>query len=972
MQASTAKMAQAIAGLNVPTQSTRQALAGIAAPMPAATAAVVAGASKMEGAAEDVGAAWSDVTGEIEEVATESKGSFATMRDSSKAAFTSVRSDMKAAEGDLGALGAAVDSVDFGDTLAAKIGAAAGVAAATAQTVMASISDDLKSWAEHYIVMRAAKAVAASAGEALASLYLVYKASDFLVGLVTGASYKSENIDAVIALNNQVKSLQGSLKVSAQEAHAYADAMARLGVESGDVVSVHEGVEKAVRDNTDELDRLGIKYKDANGVLLTHEQILGNVKSKLDEYADGYDRTAAASAIGVGSYAKVNAALQVNAAELEKSKARLDEYQLAIGPDTQAAVAAYEQAMRDFNNESQLTAQGFKRAIADSIMPILTDLAVSLKDGFPFAVRAFRGSVATVTSLFYGLQMSASMAVRVISGAVDGLTSVFAGMGRAAAAALRGDFSGAGDAIKAGIAGAGDAASATFDKMVADATIAQKRIGMAWGQDDRTQSLGEARSADTKARSGKAWVAASKPKEEKPSKPEHAGAEQSQMPEFEAELAKRKVAIERAGLEEDQIRHMSKEAELSYWRDVQQMAGLSLKDKAGAAKKAAEVELAGIKEGFDFKIATLNAEGAHYRSNMEERLRIEREIQSHYAEGTKERADSERKIVEIQRAAAEQEKQIVAQKEAAKRNAQLGTIALAEQAMQQAQQLGLMDNQKALTLQQQFEDQRYQIALSGLQQRLAAAELDPDRNPVEIGQVHAEIEALEQQHQMRMGQIKGALQSDQLSPVLSLAQGMQQSFATAIDGILSKTMNLRQAMTTIWKGISSGIIGEIAKILAKKAAAWAVEKAMAVAGIGVKAAEAGAGAAASQAAIPIVGPGMALAAMATVMAGVVGLKGSIASASGGFDIPGNINPLTQLHKKEMVLPERHAETIRRLGALGDQAMDGGDAAAPALPPVAVTYNDHSGRLTPEDIRRNSNVIGDIVNQQMRDNRIKPR
>lgn len=970
MQASTAKMAQAIAGLNVPTQSTRQALAGIAAPVPAATAAVVAGASKMEGAAEDAGAAWSDVTGEIEEVATESKGSFATMRDSSKAAFTSVRSDMKAAEGDLGALGAAVDSVDFGDTLAAKIGAAAGVAAATAQTVMASISDDLKSWSEHYIVMRAAKAVAASAGEALASLYLVYKASDFLVGLVTGASYKSENIDALIALNNQVKSLQGSLKVSAQEAHAYADAMARLGVDSGDVVSVHEGIEKAVRDNTDELDRLGVKYKDANGVLLTHEQILGNVKSKLDEYADGYDRTAAASAIGVGSYAKVNAALQVNAAELEKSKARLDEYQLAIGPETQAAVAAYEQAMRDFNNESQLTAQGFKRAIADSIMPILTDLAVSLKDGFPFAVRAFRGSVATVTSLFYGLQMSASMAVRAISGAVDGLTSVFAGMGRAAAAALRGDFSGAGDAIKAGIAGAGDAASDTFDKMVADAMIAQKRIGMAWGQDDRTQSLGEARGADTKVRSGKAWVA--KPKEEKPAKPEHTGAEQSQMPEFEAELAKRKVAIERAGLEEDQIRHMSKEAELSYWQDVQKMAGLSLKDKAGAAKKAAEVELAGIKEGFDFKIATLNAEGAHYRSNMEERLRIEREIQSHYAEGTKERADSERKIVEIQRAAAEQEKQIVAQKEAAKRNAQLGTIALAEQAMQQAQQLGLVDNAKALGMQQQFEDQRYQIALAGLQQRLAAAESDPDRNPVEIGQVHAEIEALEQQHQMRMGQIKGALRSDQLSPVVSLAQGMQQSFATAIDGILSKTMSLRQAMVTIWKGISSGIIGEIAKILAKKAAAWAVEKAMAVAGIGVKAAEAGAGAAASQAAIPIVGPGMALAAMAAVMAGVIGLQGSIASASGGFDIPGNINPITQLHKKEMVLPERHAETIRRLGALGDQAMDGGGAAAPALPPVAVTYNDHSGRLTPEDIRRNSNVIGDIVNQQMRDNRIKPR
>jgi len=121
----------------------------------------------------------------------------------------------------------------------------------------------------------------------------------------------------------------------------------------------------------------------------------------------------------------------------------------------------------------------------------------------------------------------------------------------------------------------------------------------------------------------------------------------------------------------------------------------------------------------------------------------------------------------------------------------------------------------------------------------------------------------------------------------------------------------------------------MANIMAKRLTMWAAEKTFTMLGIGADAAKAGSGAASSVASVHYVGPILAIAAMAAVFAGVMGMKSNVPSAAGGFDIPGNINPITQLHANEMVLPAKHADVIRALA-------DGGDALqAPAQPPVHI-------------------------------------
>lgn len=56
-------------------------------------------------------------------------------------------------------------------------------------------------------------------------------------------------------------------------------------------------------------------------------------------------------------------------------------------------------------------------------------------------------------------------------------------------------------------------------------------------------------------------------------------------------------------------------------------------------------------------------------------------------------------------------------------------------------------------------------------------------------------------------------------------------------------------------------------------------------------------------------------------AGMVAAQ-AIASAEGGYDIPGGVNPMTQLHEKEMVLPKAQAEVIRGLASNGGRSSSG--------------------------------------------------
>lgn len=107
-----------------------------------------------------------------------------------------------------------------------------------------------------------------------------------------------------------------------------------------------------------------------------------------------------------------------------------------------------------------------------------------------------------------------------------------------------------------------------------------------------------------------------------------------------------------------------------------------------------------------------------------------------------------------------------------------------------------------------------------------------------------------------------------------------------------------------------------------------LKAAEAIKGIMMSAWEAMAGAFKAMVAIPYIGPILAVGAGAAAFGLVAGLAGKIKSARGGYDIPSGVNPVTQLHEEEMVLPSQHANTIREMGkAMRSGASFGAAAAA---------------------------------------------
>ncbi|WP_395007283.1 hypothetical protein [Undibacterium sp.] len=390
-------------------------------------------------------------------------------------------------------LGMAADNVKF-DKLSSNLNKELSKAAGEIYSFGATVSEEINSTVKGIGIGLAIGIVSASAAAVYGAYKIISGTFSFIAGLLNGESYQSDNIDSLIEANKAVLSIKESLGLSVLEAQALGDAVSRLGITS-DVESTFNSAQTAMRRNRDELERLSVAYKDSNGNLLENSKFLENVKRKLDEYKEGTDRAMAATAIGAGSYKQVTDALQVTDAQLEISAARLGDYQLLISEDTQTAVDKYSKAMAEFENETKLTSRGFSNAIATSIMPALTDLAIFFKDGFPFVVRAFRGSLATITALLYGLKTSFNVVYESIAGSVSALGSVIAGLGAAVVAVFSGEgFGKAGEAISKGLENAKGKLGKTGDDIVAQARKNRDAIALAYGLDSlETQSIAGAR-----------------------------------------------------------------------------------------------------------------------------------------------------------------------------------------------------------------------------------------------------------------------------------------------------------------------------------------------------------------------------------------------------------------------------------------------------------------------------------------------
>lgn len=419
-----------------------------------------------------------------------------------------------------------------------------------------------------------------------------------------------------------------------------------------------------------------------------------------------------------------------------------------------------------------------------------------------------------------------------------------------------------------------------------------------------------------------------------------------------------------------------------YWQNVLATKKLSADDQLKVEKNLADANHAIRQRGLNDELAKTRLDLQSYSQNISaklekaqsytERLKtIYGSQSSEYKQALQEQQqleqDIKQKSYEVSLRESEHNQQI-----------KLNEIEAAEAQMQHEYDLGLMSSKKRLAALRAFEQQRYDITQAGIKERIA---LYDDENTRTEGRLNPDdrVKMIDQKSASDTDHNKNQKGFDMQSEALKM-ESMFGGLGDRVSGLWDKglqsmmdgTLTWRNAMNAVFADMGAFFIQKmvseplkqyaagLARKLAIRLGFVSAETSAEVAGqtaqtgavvageaartgatilgsglrmatkvmetigsIMLSAYEAMAGAWAAMVRIPFVGPVIAPVVAAGAFAGVIGLVGKIKSASGGYDIPSGVNPVTQLHEEEMVLPKPYANVIRDMAAGGGAPPAGG-------------------------------------------------
>lgn len=729
--------------------------------------------------------------------------------------------------------------------------------------------------------------------------------------LVAGGTVLKSTIDATNTFTKEAVSLGKVLGINAREA-------ATLNVALGDIYSSADTMTSAagklarqLRTNEADLNRLGLTTRDSSGNLRNMRDLMMDTLQVLGEYEEGTSRDIAVQvAFGKGAE-EVAGLLKLNNKVLEEARQKQEELGLVVGVNNVEATKRYRAVMNDVGD----VLLAVKKAIGDAVMPMFTKLGEWFVAAGPAAVAVIRTAMAHLVGVFWALKNGALIAWEVIDSFVFSIAEPIKSLATALAQLLSGDISGASKTMMGWTDRVAARWAHAWKSMVESSVEARDRINELFARGPEAAADPKTgRKIDPNAFSG-------------------AQKAPSRMAEWESQLAERRAALTRQGLLEDQFREMSKAAELAYWTELKGRADLSSEERIALARKAAEAELAMIREGFDVKVRALQAEAEAARNNIDQRIELERRIQAMYQQGTRQHEEAEKRIQALLLQRAQQERQLRESRLQAERDMRLQEVELARIAVDEAQALGLIQREQVLQAEMEFERRRFAIAMEGMQQRQAAAALDPSMSPVEREKILREIEQLEQQHALRMAKLGSDANVEASRNVTTTLGEIQTSWASLLQRMAAGQITIGAFIKGIFASVAQAVVNTLSRLMAQ----WAVQliaekllkKTTAMSTLTTEAAKAGAGGVASMAAAPFplnlgapaFGAAMAAAAMAFT---------PMLAASQGFDIPAGLNPVVQAHQREMILPATLADTMRDMARVYSQAGPSSASAEPAV------------------------------------------
>ncbi|MFZ6871162.1 hypothetical protein ACO0LF_03745 [Undibacterium sp. Di27W] len=824
-----------------------------------------------------------------------------------------------------------------------------------------------------------------------------FKTVTGLIGTMTAVIAGGKAFKEIIGASNEwtgeAKKLSVQLGITTERASVMMVAMRHMGLDSEMVTMAAGKMSKQIATNAQAFETLGVKVKDSNGQYRPTLDIMGEVNAKLKEIKNPIEQNIAGTQAYGKSWNEVKGMLKLTTEEIKAAEQKTKDLGLVVGEEGVAQAKKYKESINDMklvmtSLEVQMgnallpafvkiggwlssvgptagKAMGLVMESLSNVMGTVGDVVSELwgmcKSGFaeignivsevmggsaPGAMEIFGNALKVIEIAFVAFKTAINLIIEIIKGYIEILVVHVMRMADTINQALHGDFSGAKAAWQRGTEDIQDIAARHAKKMVEIASAGKDKI------DDIVMRGPKAgpEIKDKKISGGPTYDF---------SQPDKGAKEKSRMHEWEAKLSADKDGYAKEQELAGTAHEYSHEMERDYWKKILDTVTLSKEERAKVEKKYYAEKALIRKDAFEAEMAGEKATLENFKHNHAERLAIaERMYKSNvarYGAESKEARTAYAEIIKEHRAMAEQLQATNKVIEESRRNAALAGIDAEEQAAELEVALHRMTTEQLLQKQEEFETRRYQIRMQAMQAQEKLMH-GPDEDPVALEQMHQQMEALEMQHQQRLTQIRNKATQEQNRMTTGMYGSIQSGMASVIAQTLRGTLTLRGMLSGLFQAVTNAIIDMLAKQAAEMAMNFALQKllgkAQAVSEVGANAAVAGSAAFASIAAIPVVGPAMAPAAALAASAGAMAFAPVAASAAGGYDIPGGLNPVVQTHAREMILPAKYADLIR--------SMAEASGASNANSGHTINYHDNSGRLSQDEIRRNARVIADVL------------
>lgn len=772
-----------------------------------------------------------------------------------------------------------------------------------------------------------------------------------ITAVLAGGAIFKDVVKTTLELTGEVTNLAKKLGISRDEASTLRTALHSIGVGSEEYVAIATKLDRTLRTNEKSLVDMGIATRDANGGYINQKDLITNALTAVMQYKEGTDRNLASMAAfgrGADDAAKL---MKLNKDVMAEAKEETEAFGLVLGQDLADGAKKMKMAMATVSAATDAVEVSIGRAV----LPTLIDFSDMLKDN---AVPIL-GIVTDLVALFSGAM---DVLGEVISGVMGLVKDIFVSCGEILGIFFDSSISGAQffantlAVIRVACIAFGLVINETFQaiKYMIDvlligplklfAAVAYAAFHLDWAgvktawangtkdiEDITTKSTERMvkTAQDAGAKMNALLLGENQKKEEVPDK--HVGghkAWQGKSPKAKpekdmlaAELAVKKAAY---AAEENETKDALTRAQALY--DDAYAHNLISTEEYYAAKlsiqnstidveiEAKRREMTALKEQYAKAEAKDTPEGnkeiLKFRAQM---ITLTSQLTILESKRAETEINNNAKMIDAERVRVDKLKTLGIDADEASALHELDMVDQVNQAKFAAQ---VLTSEQIIALDKAQEEKKYAVQLNAQVQRQQLAIGDPTMDPAALEAVNQKLLTLQQQHALAVQGMNLKMAADANSSYKTIENSLSSSLNSTISGLLANTTTLASGLKSILVSVGQIIVTElITKPLAAKVIAWAQEKIMNAGKVASSAAVAGAAGTASFAGAPWPIDMGAPAFGAAMAADAIGYEVA-ASAEGGYDIPAGVNPVTQLHQSEMVLPKEQADAVRDMSSQG--------------------------------------------------------